>query len=292
MKKNFLVCTLTFIASAILGWTISTAIRPDSRANREVLATSATGPVRTAEGEKLFVIQEEMPTRKEGAEIPLRDRLRGSGMRSVPESALANMRVNVLHFDGTLSADVIGFFSLTSEEVSRLNQALSDTRKLLNQLELDRLEVVRSTSDELVLHLPAYEEEGLAAEAALKASIDRELGDADGKLLWNFMEESADRPGADHWNGFGRIPREISFRLGPGSQDPDRIVLHFSNEPPKEERSKWLDSEGRKLRGRSIELYRIPSTEWVTRAFGRYEYLLPLLPERLTSFLTPPGEQE
>lgn len=294
MKAFAILCTLAFIGSAILGWTISGALRPSAAAEHE--APSRPMPLSDAvtRDEDLISTAEDVPGEKEALdadETPLRDRLRGSGLLAVSEASLASLRVDAIGFDGNLSEEVIEFFSLDSGEAERLNQALANARESLSAMELDRMETIRATPEELVLLIPAFEEEGLKEEAALRNAFIRELGEQDGELLWNFTERR-DRPGGDYWHGFGRVSRELTFRLEPSEKSPAGAILHFSSETSAEERRRWFESEGRQLGGFVKEMHRVPSPEWATRFLGRYEYLVPLLPEKVGSYLNPPAEPE
>jgi hypothetical protein len=158
----------------------------------------------------------------------------------------------------------------------------------LREIELERMEVVKSTEHELVLRLPAFEEEGLAVEAALQAFLSRELGGNDAAALWHFMMEPGRSP--DPWFGFGRYAQDLSFRLEPSDHDPDRMMLRFDLVVPAEERERWREIDGRHLSGSSREIHRVPSPEWRKHFLGRYDYLFPLFPDAIARFLDPPAD--
>jgi hypothetical protein len=155
-------------------------------------------------------------------------------------------------------------------------------------MELDQIEIVASTPDELVLRIPAFPDEGLEAESVLRAGIIRELGEYDGELLWRFMGPAPEPPYTrDYWHGFGRVSRQLSFRLEPWERSPNELLLHFSSETPAEESTFWFLEERRQL-GSFSTVSRFPTRE----TLGRFEYLLPLLPEAIANRIGPSGGEK
>jgi hypothetical protein len=290
MKRFETLCTVTLAAAAIIGWMSSAAFRPPAAVDRAApgepsVVSSPAATTAPADS----TVEPRIPAAPAGvaAEVPLSERLRGTGLRSIPESTLTHLRLHVFTFDGSLSAQTIDFFSLDDAEVATLNQSLADTREKLAALELEGMEVVKAESNELVLRLPALENAAVQVEADLKADFLRVMGEPDGEVLWDFMSRP-NAPNSGYWDSFGRASREITFRLEPSDQNPDRLMLRFFSEIPSEESRKWLEEEGRQVRGFSKGIYRVPSADWRSHSLGRYEYLWPLLPEEIVSFLTPP----
>lgn len=207
---------------------------------------------------------------------------------AVPRSEypLSGLReIQPIDNDGSLSSEVIDYFSLTTDQIEASNEVLAKTRDALNAFELELLEIMKSDSDELVLSLPAfYDGGGRELENALRQSLVEILGDNTGQLLWSLMAELNNSTGDDYWNGFGRVSRLLSFQI-----DPDTNALEFSSYTPSDEARVWFESEGRLLGSYSKILFPRLSPDESFSALGRSDYLLPLLPNELQAYLLQPG---
>jgi len=293
VKSRVTIFALVFLGSFALGWLGSAISRsaPSSLDQERSAPPSGGSAAIVPEGESdLIPAPPESASASASGTPPggaAEPSLRGSGFRAIPETALETLRVPVLQPGSpTLSSDIISFFSLSSDEVARLEASLARAEDRLTEIELEKMNVIQSTEDVLVLHLPAFPEEGLALEAALKAAILTELGDDDGEVFWRFLD--APESGSNRrFHGFGRVSRELSFRLEPSSHDPARTAFTFSSETPREEHLPWFIEERRQLGPFKSETPRFRSPEMVSSFFGRYEYLLPVLPEKLASFVHP-----
>jgi hypothetical protein len=192
MKSFPVICALGFLGSLILGWTIRSGLHPTTGdagpapdGALSMAAVDGASPIaRSAKAPT--GVPAEAGAEPEAPELSLREKLHGSRMLAIPEATLASLKINALHSDGTLSAQIVDILSLDEAEVERVNNVMADAAGRLRALELERMEVINSSADELVLFIPAFEHEGLEAEAALRARLVRELGERDGALLADF----------------------------------------------------------------------------------------------------------
>ncbi len=232
------------------------------------------------------------------------------GMRVVPEDIFDHLAIYPLDHYGRVNEVARELFLFTDQEVERLNEVIEEVEATLMTAELERLEVLHRTDEEMVFLIPAFPEEGGRIREALLERLIAELGEADGKLFWELMNRTAEGSvGArrDWWRSFGQVDREVVFALhgtalsSLSEEDGELRLIEEPGDEPFHESEAWLhyaeielsdhdpvffDDDEREPSSMSLKM-RVSGEdeegreEDLNTLIGRFRYLVPHLPDTL-----------
>jgi len=136
----------------------------------------------------------------------------------VPVSSLEQIRPMSR---GRLSNAMAEALALSEEEVKRVNQIFEDTEEKLNESELERLEIVSVSDNEVIFHIPRDIEAGWELEKEFRQQFIDVLGDIDGAFFLSVHDFSY--ASDTYFHEFGKVDRTITFAVNPGSAGLTRL---------------------------------------------------------------------
>lgn len=195
--------------------------------------------------------------------------LEGLELRIVPSQVFEHIHVPALSENGRLSDSVQELLRLGDEEINRINDLIESTVALLHERERQNVEVTSPSSTEIVIEVaPLPDEEARRIREGLHHSIEQELGEIDGRFLWEIMNT---RKNLDYWRNFG--------------SDGTRFNLSFTLDESNEivfvgERYPILRRQGPPvLRVTSFPSSPAQVAEQIEAFLGRQSYLIDYLPD-------------
>lgn len=201
-------------------------------------------------------------------------------MTVIPESALR--RIIPMH-NGRLSNDMAEALALTEEEVRRVNQVFEEVEEKLNESELERLEIVGASDEEVIFRIPRDIERGRQLNEEFRRRLIEVLGDIDGEFFLNVHDSSY--PTDFYFHRFGQIDRTITFTLMTVPNNGSRLGF-WEEIPLSQQRGALKGAEGSSRVGFETE-FPITSLSPVQpsspSSAKRSKFLIPLLPEPMRS---------
>ncbi len=290
------VAIVSLAAGALVGWWGEGFLREASRAEPpEPLPPPAVEAASPTESPRA---QRERERLRRRLYADWMETLAEMGMRVVPETTFEHLAMSPLDSDGRVSDDVRELFLLTGEEAERLDAVIADAEARLLEAEMEHLEYVFFSDEQAVFLVPAFEE-GPGIEAALREGIMRELGEEDGRLFWDLLHKPVvgTRSATDRWKGFGRVDREIVFSVRdhePGMDGGEDVAfwLHYEERVSPEDAARVFRDDGLQVGSISrMAPVRLgdpaamdPVAGLAGPVRGRYEYLVPHLPDELRGY--------
>lgn len=162
----------------------------------------------TGSGGTGIVPTEEQPAETESRSAPMIDEAQAF-VADLEELGLMTLRI--LGASGELSQEVQEFFDLNEEGVERLNLAFREAADSLRELELQQMEVALTAPDQALVRINPLGDQTHGLKEELRQTLFAELGDTDGKLLWDLVNLSpVNRP---FWTDFGEGGVEFKIKL-------------------------------------------------------------------------------
>lgn len=277
-EQRIAFIAVAFIAGLLIGWII---------AGPETLPQPAM-PNATASERSVFVPQEIAfensvnPVLEHSPASILSDLERfleqaaAEEMVVVPVSSLEQIRPMSR---GRLSNAMVEALALSEEEVKRVNQIFEDTEEKLNESELERLEIVSVSDNEVIFHIPRDIEAGWELEKEFRQQFIDVLGDIDGAFFMTVHDYSY---ASDiYFHEFGKVDRTITFAVNPGSADMTR--LRFWDESPRGQLRFGHDATEEMATWPGFETLFPSPFPGHPNSTGRSKFLIPLLPEPMRS---------
>jgi|SRR5690625_258211 len=131
--------------------------------------------------------------------------------------------------NGVVSREIIELLALSLDEVDRLNRLVRKAVDELKELELDRVEVLSSSEQEVVLRIPAHAAEGLKIAEAIYHGVMGIVGEERGMHFMEAMDASISL----FWNDFGHFDRILTFSVEP--RGSGQYWLEFQQKLPRDQ---------------------------------------------------------
>ena len=98
------------------------------------------------------------------------------GKYPLSEAHMSKLQIPPLTDDYTLHPDALDFLKVTADEEQKMNDAFAYARQTLEEIEAAIITVTNPRPDKVILHIPAFPEDGKALQEDLYAALDSTLG--------------------------------------------------------------------------------------------------------------------
>lgn len=147
-------------------------------------------------------------------------------LRIVPRRLLERLEIPALDSDAQITEAIRELLALGEEEVERLNHLFRDTADRLRELELKNIEIGPLSEGQVKVRISPMGPDRDRLRDTLQDALHRELGDIDGPLLWDILNEKSN---LDFWSDFGKQGVEITITHGP--DDSGKVAFTVEREP-------------------------------------------------------------
>jgi hypothetical protein len=190
------------------------------------------------------------------------------GKYPVSETYMSKLQIAPLTEDYTLHPEVLNFLKVTPDEEQKMNDAFAYARQTLEKIEATILAVTNPRPDKVILHIPAFAEDGKVLQADLYAALDATLGQ---DRFDRFLQVSATGLKQSFYQ-FGEASRTMVFELAYKSN---------STTPQLKIKDGWVIELG--LNSRQVTAVE----SYVTNLPSKYNAYLAWLPEYIGKYATP-----
>ncbi len=129
------------------------------------------------------------------------------GTYPLPESQMANLKIDPVDKDMAVSADLAQLLRLNEKEIERLDTAFLGTRSVLQELGSENIAVQQPADNQLVLNIPPYPEQGQAVRDELYEELKKTLGPARFDRFLQVAEPALEA----RLDYFGQADRTVEF---------------------------------------------------------------------------------
>lgn len=194
-------------------------------------------------------------------------RLEADGLRLVPKKVLPYLAGQVVQPDGRMSPKTVELLRLSPRQVTELNAAIKVAAERLAQLEIERVQKVTAAEGEVVFRIGELSTEGQRVKDDLKDAVISSLGERDGLVLQNLMNQPD-----SYFQGFGDQALDVLFYLVPDDENPSVPRAYFSVKAANPE----ADPPSGGRWGKPLHW-----TVYAPVSAGRHSYLLQMLPSEM-----------
>jgi hypothetical protein len=98
------------------------------------------------------------------------------GKYPLAETYMSKLQIAPLTEDYTLHPEALDFLKVTPDEEQKMNDAFAYARQTLEDIEATTMTVTNPRPDKVILHIPAFAEDGKVLQEDLYAALDATLG--------------------------------------------------------------------------------------------------------------------
>ena len=190
------------------------------------------------------------------------------GKYPLSETYLSKLQIAPLTEDYTLHSEALNFLKVTPDEERKMNDAFAYARRTLEEIETVILTVTNPRPDKVILHIPAFPEDGKVLRDDLYAALDATLGR---DRFDRFLQVSETGLNQSFYQ-FGEASRTMVFELA---------YLSNSTTPQLKIKDGWVIELGSNSRQvAAVESY-------VTNLSPKYHSYLAWLPEYVGRYSSP-----
>ena len=187
-------------------WTAGAAARAPTPAER-LEELSLTTSKLTAENRKLQSQNHDLQERLVAVLNWILANFRGK--YPLAESYMSNLTVAAVTEDFTLHPDAAQFYKVTPDEAQKLNDALIYARQYLTDIEAATMTVTNPRPDKVVLHIPAFPEDGQILKEDLYSAFEITLG----RDRFDRFLKTSESSLKSNFSQFGDASRTMVFEL-------------------------------------------------------------------------------
>ena len=172
------------------------------------------------------------------------------GKYPLSETYMSKLQIPPLTEDYTLHPEALNFLKVTPDEEQKVNDAFAYARQTLEEIEATIITVTNPRPDKVILHIPAFAEDGKVLQEDLYAALDATLGQ---DRFDRFLQVSETGLKQSFYQ-FGEASRTMVFELayksnsttpqlkikdgwvielGPNSRQVTAVESYVTNLPPK-----------------------------------------------------------